>query len=55
MLDTACEAAENAILDQRVFYLNDEEWAWFNAMLDAPPEPSEALKRLMRTPAPWER
>lgn len=55
MLDSAREAAENALLDQRVFLLTDVQYEAFMQCLDAPPEPSDALKRLLSSPAPWER
>jgi len=55
MLDSAREAAENTLLDQRLFLLNDSDYERFVACLDAPVEPSDALKKLLATPAPWER
>ncbi len=55
MLDSAREAAENTLLDQRLFLLNDSDYERFVACLDAPVEPSDALKNLLATPAPWER
>ncbi len=55
MLDSAREAAENTLLDQRLFLLNDSDYARFVARLDAPVEPSDALEKLLATPAPWER
>lgn len=55
MLDSAREAAENTILDQRLFLLGDSDYANFVACLDAPVEPSEALKKVLSTPSPWER
>ena len=55
MLDSAREAAENALMDQRLFLLGDADYEEFVARLDAPVEPSDALKKLLSTPAPWER
>ncbi len=55
MLDSAREAAENTLLDQRLFLLDDSDYARFVARLDAPVEPSDALEKLLATPAPWER
>lgn len=54
MLDSAREAAENTLLDQRIFLLGDYDYERFVARLDAPVEPSDALKKLLATPAPWE-
>ena len=55
MLDSACEAAENTLLDQRLFLLDDSHYAEFVACLDEPVEPTEALKKVLATPSPWER
>ena len=55
MLDSAREAAENTLLDQRLFLLDDAQYAAFEACLDAPVEPTEALKKILTTPSPWER
>ncbi len=55
MLESAREAAENALLDQRLFLLDDDALEEFVRRLDTPAEPSDQLRRLMSTPAPWER
>ena len=55
MLDCAREAAENTLLDRRLFILDDAQFAEFTACLDAPVEPTEALRKLLTTPSPWER
>jgi len=55
MLDSAREAAENTLLDQRLFLLDESHYAEFAACLDAPVEPAEALKKVLSTPSPWER
>jgi uncharacterized protein (DUF1778 family) len=55
MLDSARREAEEAILDQRVFFLDAEQHEQFLAMLDAPPVPSPALERLMRRTPMWDR
>ena len=36
ILDTMREASENVLLDQRVFWLDDEAFAALQAILDAP-------------------
>ena len=52
MLDSARRRAEEAILDQRVFFLDDRAHAAFLKILDAPPKPTKALRALMaRKPA----
>ena len=55
MLDSAREAAENTLLDQRLFLLDEARYADFVACLEAPLEPTEALKRVLSAPPPWER
>lgn len=55
MLDSARLAAENTLLDQRLFQLDDSDYARFVVRLDAPVEPSTALKSLLSTSPPWER
>jgi len=55
MLDSARAAAENVLLDQRLFLLGESRYAEFVARLDAPVEPTEALGKVLSTPPPWER
>lgn len=55
MLDCAREAAENALLDQRLFLLDAPHYAEFVARLDEPVEPAEALRKVLSAPSPWER
>lgn len=54
MLETACREAEDVLLDQRVFILDAEAFAQFQALLDAPPADNPRLRKLMVTKAPWE-
>lgn len=54
ILESACEAAENALLDQRLFFLNDAQWIAFQEKLNRPAEVKPALKNLMEEKAPWE-
>ena len=54
VLDAARRAAEDALLDRSLLRVTPEVYAEFLALLDAPPQPSEALRRTMQTPAPWE-
>lgn len=55
MLDSARDAARNALLDQQLFFLDAPDYDRFVAALDAPVEPTEALKKLLAAPSPWER
>jgi uncharacterized protein (DUF1778 family) len=55
MLETACRAAEDALLDQRVFFTDEEQYKRFNEALDAPAQSNEMLKALLYKKAPWEK
>lgn len=54
ILETMCREAEDVLLDQVYFQLDEEAFARFSAMLDAPPAPSDALRKLLQSKAPWE-
>ncbi len=54
MTDAAYREAQDVLLDQRVFYLDDESWAEFIAKLDAPPRDNPRLRELLSHKAPWE-
>ena len=54
MLDAAYRAAEEALLDWRLFRLNDDQWKAFNQALDMPPEKNEKLHQLLQVKCPWE-
>jgi len=55
MLEAAKQKAEETLLDQRLFLLNEKDMKAFMDILDNPPEPNEAFRKLMSTPAPWEK
>lgn len=55
MLEAAKQKAEDALLDQRLFFLNEQEMDDFMVVLDNPPAPNEAFKKLMSTSSPWEK
>jgi uncharacterized protein (DUF1778 family) len=54
MLETACRAAEDVLLNQTFFRLNQEDFDRFKAILDNPPAPSDELRTLLQRKAPWE-
>lgn len=54
ILEAAYRAAEEALLDWRLFCLNDEQWKAFNEALDASPTKNEKLIELLQAQAPWE-
>ena len=55
VLDAARQAAQNALLDRTVIPINDKAYAAFVALLDAPPQPNERLRKSLQTPAPWDK
>jgi uncharacterized protein (DUF1778 family) len=54
VLNAACREAENVLLDQRLFQLNETDFAAFEAALDKPLDTPKALKEIMNKPLPWE-
>lgn len=54
ILEMACRAAENVILERRVFNLNEEQYAEFIDMLDAPIESNPALEKLLARKPQWD-
>jgi uncharacterized protein (DUF1778 family) len=54
IIDAARTRAIDVLLDQRVFKLNAEDSAAFAEALARPPKPTEELKKLLATKAPWE-
>ena len=55
ILDASCEKAREVLADQTHFALGRQAMARFNELIEAPIENAEALRRLLGTPAPWER
>ena len=55
MLESARARAEETILDQRLFALDDEAYKQFLAMLDAPARFSKAIRGRMKRKLAWER
>ena len=55
MLDSARRQAEEAILDQRVFFLDAKAHDAFLALLDAPAKPNTAIRALMARKPAWQR
>ena len=53
ILDAACRAAEDALLDRALISVSPKAYAEFLARLDAPARPNERLRRTMRAKAPW--
>jgi uncharacterized protein (DUF1778 family) len=53
ILDSACLAAEQTLLEQRLFCVDDAEYDAFVAVLDRPPSVNPGLQDLFARPAPW--
>lgn len=54
ILEAARKAAEEALLEHHIWGVSPETYAEFIALLDAPAQPNERLKKTMQTSAPWE-
>ena len=52
ILDAARRSAEETLLDRAMVRVHSENYQGFLARLDAPPAPSENLRRTMQTPPP---
>jgi uncharacterized protein (DUF1778 family) len=55
MMDASRQAAQDALLDRQAFRLDAVQFAAIVAALDAPPAPSDRLRRLIASPAPWDK
>lgn len=55
MIDAATEAAEDALLKQRVFLVDDEQYSQILQIMDSPVSDNPALQKMLDTPAPWKR
>jgi len=55
MLEAACREAENVLLDQRLFLVDDKAYKSFATLIDAPVKDNPALRKLLHDKAPWEK
>lgn len=55
ILDSACSAAEQTLLDQRLFMVSGKEYVALLDMLDRPARANPGLKRLYSKKAPWDK
>jgi uncharacterized protein (DUF1778 family) len=53
MLEAAVRQAEDVLLDQAFFSVSAADFAKFKAKIDSPPPPTDKLRRLLATKAPW--
>lgn len=54
MLEASYREAENVLLDQTLFVVDPDTFDRFQALLDTPPVPSDALRKMLTRKAPWE-
>jgi uncharacterized protein (DUF1778 family) len=54
LLEAACEKAQNVLLDQTFFTLDEKAFTRFAALCDAPAKPNPALARLLASASPWD-
>ena len=55
MLEAACREAENVLLDQRLFLVDDNTYKSFATLFDAPVKDNPALRKLLHDKTPWEK
>lgn len=53
ILDSACQAAEQALLDQRLFLVTGSQSQALLSLLDRPARDNPGLKELFSRRAPW--
>ena len=54
IITTACREAENVLLDQRLFYMQEEKFNAFQSMLNESLTNNDKLKALLSEPSPWD-
>ena len=54
ILDSACLAAEQTLLDQRLFLVSNRQYRALLELLDQPVAKNRPLQELFAKPAPWD-
>ena len=54
ILDSACQAAEQTLLDQRLFMVSGHQYEALMDLLDRPDQDNQGLKDLFSRKAPWD-
>lgn len=54
IMDVARREAEDVLLDNPVITVDDATFEWLQDLIANPPPPTEGLRRLLTTKAPWE-
>lgn len=55
VLSSVCEKAEQTLLDQRFFMIDEGTWLAFQEALEKPSRTDKGLQALLEEPAPWEK
>ena len=55
ILTSVCEKAEQILLDQRLFMVDEETWQTFQDAIDRPARVNAGLQELISEPAIWEK
>lgn len=54
VLESACAAAEETLLDQRLFLVDEARWRAFQEILERPTQVKPRLRELLHSSSPWE-
>lgn len=54
ILDSACLAAEQTLLDQRLFMVSGSQYQALMELLERPAQPNEGMRDLFSRKAPWD-
>jgi len=55
VLSSVCEKAEQTLLDQRFFMVDEQTWRAFQDALEGPAQAKKGLQSLIAEPAIWEK
>lgn len=55
ILDSACQAAEQTLLDQRFFMVSGKQYQTLMELLDRPEQSHDGLRDLFSRKAPWDK
>lgn len=55
VLESTCAAAEQSLLDQRLFMVDEARWRAFWKVLERPAQVKPQLRKLLRSGSPWEK
>ena len=54
ILESACQAAQDTLLDQRLFLVENTRYQTLLELLERPADDNPGLKRLFSAPPPWD-